>query len=168
MLAIERRVEDERKSWRLVYAVEPDAIVVLEVFEKRTQKTPKHVIDSCSDRLTRYRAMLGGVGLMKASKRAALERAGWTVGSTEEFLELSAEERAFVDVKLALAQALRMRRERKKLTQAQVARLLGSSQPRVAMMEAGDSSVTMDLLVRSLFAIGATPKDLAKVLAGRR
>lgn len=105
---------------------------------------------------------------MKASKRAALEKAGWTVGSTEEFLGLSAEERAFVEVKLALAQALRSRREREKLTQAQVAKLLGSSQPRVAMMEAGDSSVSMDLLVRSLFAIGATPKDLAKVLAGRR
>ena len=105
---------------------------------------------------------------MKTTKRAALEKAGWTVGSSDEFLELSAEERAFVEVKLALAQALRTRRERKKLTQAQVARLLGSSQPRVAMMEAGDSSVTMDLLVRSLFAIGATPKDLAKVLAGRR
>ena len=105
---------------------------------------------------------------MKATKRAALEKAGWAVGSTDEFLGLSAEERAFVDVKLALAQALRTRRERKNLTQAEVARLLGSSQPRVAMMEAGDSSVTMDLLVRSLFAIGATPKDLAKVLAGRR
>ena len=105
---------------------------------------------------------------MKATKRAALEKAGWAVGSSDEFLGLSPEERAFVDVKLALAQALRARRERKNLTQAEVARLLGSSQPRVAMMEAGDSSVTMDLLVRSLFAIGATPKDLAKVLAGRR
>lgn len=105
---------------------------------------------------------------MKARKREALEKAGWAVGSASEFLGLSAEEQAFVDVKLALAQALRMRRERKKLTQAQVARLLGSSQPRVAMMEAGDSSVTMDLLVRSLFAIGATQKDLAKVLAGGR
>ena len=102
---------------------------------------------------------------MKASKRSALEKAGWTIGSAEEFLELSVEERAFVDVKLALAEALRTRRQRKKLTQTQVAKILGSSQPRVAKMEAGDSSVTVDLLVRSLFAIGATPKDLAKVLA---
>ena len=105
---------------------------------------------------------------MKASKRAALEKVGWTVGTADEFLELSSEERAFVDVKLALAEALRARRERKKMTQAQLAKLLGSSQPRVAMMEAGDGSVTVDLLVRSLFAIGATPKDLARVLAGRR
>ena len=105
---------------------------------------------------------------MKASKRAALEKVGWTVGAADEFLELSPEEQAFVDVKLALAEALRARRERKKMTQAQMAKLLGSSQPRVAMMEAGDGSVTVDLLVRSLFAIGATPKDLARVLAGRR
>jgi predicted XRE-type DNA-binding protein len=105
---------------------------------------------------------------MKASKRTALEKAGWKVGSAEDFLDLSSEERAFVEVKLALAGALRTRREQKRLTQAQVAKLLGSSQPRVAMMEAGDSSVTVDLLVRSLFAIGATPKDLAKVFGGRR
>ena len=102
---------------------------------------------------------------MKASRRTALEKAGWAIGSAEEFLELSTEESAFVDVKLALAEALRTRRQRKKLTQTQVAKILGSSQPRVAKMEAGDSSVTVDLLVRSLFAIGATPKDLAKVLA---
>ena len=102
---------------------------------------------------------------MKASKRIDLEKAGWAIGSAEDFLELSAQERAFVDVKLALAEALRTRRQRKKLTQTQVAKILGSSQPRVAKMEAGDSSVTVDLLVRSLFAIGATPKDLAKVLA---
>jgi len=54
----ELRLDDERKSWRLVYAVEPDAIVILDVFEKRTQKTPKQVIDSCSDRLARYRRVI--------------------------------------------------------------------------------------------------------------
>jgi predicted XRE-type DNA-binding protein len=105
---------------------------------------------------------------MKASKRVTLEEAGWTVGSAGDFLELSAEERAFLEVKLALAEALRSRRERRKLTQAQMAKLLGSSQSRVAMMEAGDRSVSVDLLVRSLFAIGATTKDLAKVFSGRR
>ena len=102
---------------------------------------------------------------MKASKRAMLQKAGWTVGSATEFLGLSPDERAFVEVKLALAEALKSRRERKKLTQAQVAKILGSSQPRVAMMEAADKSVSVDLLVRSLLAIGATRRDLAKVLA---
>lgn len=51
----ELRLDDERKSWRLVYAVETDAIVILEVFEKRTQKMPKHVLDSCKQRLARFR-----------------------------------------------------------------------------------------------------------------
>ena len=101
---------------------------------------------------------------MRVSKRESLEKAGWKVGNAEDFLELSAEERAFLEVKPALASALRHRRERKKLTQAQVARILGSSQPRVAMMEAADPSVSVDLLVRSLLAIGATRRDLAKAL----
>jgi predicted XRE-type DNA-binding protein len=105
---------------------------------------------------------------MRVSKRESLEKAGWKVGNAEDFLELSAEERAFLEVKLALASALRHRRERKKLTQAQVAKILGSSQPRVAMMEAADPSVSVDLLVRSLLAIGATRRDLAKALGEKR
>ena len=102
---------------------------------------------------------------MKASKRAALERAGWKVGSAEDFLELSEEEVRFIEVKLALAQALKKRRERRKLTQAQVAKLIGSSQPRIALMEAADKSVSVDLLLRSLFALGAKKNEVAKVLA---
>jgi predicted XRE-type DNA-binding protein len=102
---------------------------------------------------------------MKASKRAALERADWKVGSAEDFLELSDEEIRFVEVKLALAQALKKKRERRKLTQAQVAKLIGSSQPRIALMEAADKSVSVDLLLRSLFALGAKKTEVAKVLA---
>lgn len=103
--------------------------------------------------------------MMKASKRAALERAGWKVGSAEDFLELSDEEIRFIEVKLALAQALKKKRERRKLTQAQVAKLIGSSQPRIALMEAADKSVSVDLLLRSLFALGAKKNEVAKVLA---
>lgn len=102
---------------------------------------------------------------MKQTKRAALQKAGWKIGSAEDFLDLSDDERKFLEVKLALATALRKRRERKKLTQTDVARIVGSSQPRVALMEAGDKSVSVDLLLRSLFALGATPRELAKVLS---
>jgi predicted XRE-type DNA-binding protein len=102
---------------------------------------------------------------MKPSKRAALERAGWKVGSAEEFLELSEEEIRFIEVKLALAQALKKKRERRRLTQAQVAKLIGSGQPRIALMEAADKSVSVDLLLRSLFALGARRNEVAKVLA---
>jgi phage-related protein len=54
----ELRVNDARKSWRIVYALERDAIVLLEVFEKKTEKTPKQVIDSCRERLPRFRRVV--------------------------------------------------------------------------------------------------------------
>jgi transcriptional regulator with XRE-family HTH domain len=54
---------------------------------------------------------------------------------------------------------------RKKLTQEQLAKLMSSSQSRVAKMEAGDPSVSLDLLIRSLLTLGASEKDLAKVIA---
>ena len=106
---------------------------------------------------------------MDKAKRRRLEARGWRVGSTAEFLGLTAEEEALIEMKLALAQSLRQRRQ-KRMTQAQLAAILKSSQPRVAKAEAGDSSVSMELLVRALLATGATTKDIAKTIAitGRR
>ena len=101
---------------------------------------------------------------MKASKRAKLEAHGWSVGSTKDFLQLSDAESALVDLRLALSLSLRSWRKRRGLSQVELARRLKSSQSRVAKMEAGDSSVSVDLLVRSLFTIGARPKDLAKTI----
>jgi DNA-binding XRE family transcriptional regulator len=102
---------------------------------------------------------------MRKEKRARLERAGWKVGTVREFLGLSATEEALVELKLTLSRGLKERRARRKLTQAQLARLVKSSQSRVAKMEAGDPSVSIDLLIRSLLAMGATPKDLAQVIS---
>lgn len=104
---------------------------------------------------------------MKSEKRARLKAAGWAVGDAAEFLGLTEEERAFIETKLALAQAIRRRRKRQKLTQTELARRLGSSQSRVAKMEAGDPSVSMDLLVRSLFRLGASRRDVARVIRRR-
>jgi transcriptional regulator with XRE-family HTH domain len=87
---------------------------------------------------------------MKAQKRARLTRAGWKVGGADDFLGLSKEEALLVEMKLDLAERLREFRENRKLSQAEVAKLLGSSQSRVAKMEAADGSVTLDLLVRAL------------------
>ena len=101
---------------------------------------------------------------MRADKRRKLERAGWTVGDAGDFLGLSADERRFVEVKLALADGLRRRREQLGLTQIQVAERFGSSQSRVAKMEAADRSVTTDLLLKSLFRLGASPRDVARLL----
>jgi len=98
---------------------------------------------------------------MDKRKRQRLESAGWMVGSTNEFLGLSDEEAALVEVKLGLANAVRKQRSRRRMTQAQLGRLLGSSQSRVAKMEAADPSVSIDLMVRSLLRMGASRKDVA-------
>ena len=105
---------------------------------------------------------------MKRAKRARLEAAGWKTGSAKDFLGLSEEEASFIELKLALARSLRTRRERKKMTQNELARLLESSQSRVAKMEAGDHSVSVDLLIRSLLAIGTTKRELARIIATPR
>jgi DNA-binding XRE family transcriptional regulator len=102
---------------------------------------------------------------MKKAKRARLEAAGWKVGTVRQFLGLSDEEAAFVDLKLALARSLRSRRERKGLTQNQLAELIESSQSRVAKMEAGDRTVSLDLLVRSLLVMGTTKRELARIIS---
>lgn len=101
---------------------------------------------------------------MNKTKRKRLERRGWKVGSASEFLGLSATESRYIDLKLALSHRLRKRREAQKLTQGELAQQLGSSQSRVAKMEAGDRTVSIDLLVRSLFSLGATKGDLEKIL----
>ena len=90
---------------------------------------------------------------MKTAKKKQLERKGWKVGSVTEFLQLSSEESAYIEMKLALSKNLQERRKNKSLTQEQLARLLKSSQSRVAKMEAGDPSVSLDLLVRSLLIL---------------
>lgn len=102
---------------------------------------------------------------MNKTKQEKLEQAGWKVGSVEDFLELSPEEAAYIELKLALAQNLREVRQNNHLTQKEVADLIKSSQSRVAKMESGDPSVSLDLLIRSLFALGKTPRDLSQLLA---
>ena len=102
---------------------------------------------------------------MKAVKRKKLEAHGWKVGSAEDFLNLSPEEAAYVEMRYALSTSLKERRTKEKLSQVEVAKILKTSQSRVAKMEAGDPSVSLDLIIKSLLALGASPKDLAKVIA---
>ena len=101
---------------------------------------------------------------MRADKRRRLERAGWTVGDAGDFLHLTDEERRFVDTKLALAEGLRRWREQLGMTQTQVAKRFGSSQSRVAKMEAAHRTVSTDLLLKSLFRLGANQRDIARFL----
>jgi len=102
---------------------------------------------------------------MKTAKVKKLTKAGWRVGSAKEFLGLSAEENALIDMRLSLSKKLRESRVDSGLSQSQLATRVGSSQSRIAKMEAADPTVTLDLLIRSLLALGASTKDIARALA---
>lgn len=105
---------------------------------------------------------------MLESKRERLEAAGWKVSNTQEFLGLSDDEMAYIKLHNALSDALRARRAAEGLTQQALATRLGSSQSRIAKMEARDESVSLDLLVRALLATGATVLDIADAIAPER
>ena len=102
---------------------------------------------------------------MRNDKRRRLERAGWAVGDAGDFLQLTDDERRFIETKLALAAGLRQRREDLGLTQTEMARRCGSSQSRVAKMESADQTVSTDLLLLSLFRLGASRSDVARLLS---
>jgi len=101
---------------------------------------------------------------MKDSKRKQLEDAGWTVGSAADFLELSEPEVVVVNVRVALAKSLRDTRKQLNLSQASLAKKIGSSQSRVAKMEAAEKSVSIDMYIRSLAALGLSQEDIGNVL----
>lgn len=105
---------------------------------------------------------------MRDAKKSRLEAKGWKVGTTKDFLELSDQESVYVELKLRLADSLKIRRRRRRMTQLAFARAVRSSQSRVAKMEAGDPSVSIDLLVRSLLALGASTRDLSRIIASSR
>jgi hypothetical protein len=106
--------------------------------------------------------------MMHKRKRKALEADGWKVGTAQEFLGLSNDEVALIDLKLALGRALKARRVRKRMSQAEVALRIRSSQSRVAKMESGDATVSIDLLVRTLLALGASRSELARSFGSGR
>ena len=102
---------------------------------------------------------------MNSSNRKKLEKTGWKFGSAEEFLGLTPEEAAYIEMKLALSKSLKQRRLEKKLSQVAFAAQIDSSQSRVAKMEAGDPSVSIDLILKSLLALGASKKDVARMIS---
>ena len=105
---------------------------------------------------------------MNKKKQIALQKAGWSVGSVKDFLNLSPSEAAYVNLKLSLSQFLQKKRKARHLTQTKIAKLIRSSQSRVAKMEKGEQSVSIDLLVRTLFALGVKPKEIAEAIAETR
>ena len=103
---------------------------------------------------------------MKLTKRQKLEAAGWKIGTTADFLQLSSEEVELIEIRLSLSKSLKQLRKDKQLSQQELAKDISSSQSRVAKMEAGDPSVSIDLLIRSLLALGAARKDIALAISG--
>lgn len=102
---------------------------------------------------------------MNKTKQERLAASGWKVGSVADFLELTPEEVALIEIKLALSKQLRIRREQR-MTQAELAAIIHSSQPRVARAERGDGSVSIELLLRAMLATGATPQEIGNIIAG--
>jgi len=102
---------------------------------------------------------------MKTKKQNKLENAGWKPGSAEEFLDLTPGESAMVGIRLALSQKLKGRRLQLGFPQVELARRLGSSQSRVAKMEAAAPGISVDLLVRGILATGANPKEVGAAVA---
>jgi DNA-binding XRE family transcriptional regulator len=100
---------------------------------------------------------------MDEKRQKVLERKGWRVGDTPEFLGLTEGETTLIEIKLSLAAGLRRLRSEEQLTQEDVAIRIGSSQSRVAKMEAADSSVSLDLLVRTLLNLGADRQTIASL-----
>jgi len=101
---------------------------------------------------------------MDERRRGVLAEKGWRVGDTQDFLGLSEEEVALIEIKVSLAKGLRSLRTEESLTQEEVATRIGSSQSRVAKMEAADPSVSLDLLVRTLLNLGADRDSIASLL----
>ena len=102
---------------------------------------------------------------MRESKRQRLEAKGWRVGSVREFLALSEQEAEFIELKLKLAESLRAKRRQRRLGQIDLAKLVNSSQSRIAKMEAADDSVSIDLIIRSLLALGTSNPELGRIIA---
>ncbi|MEH6583569.1 MAG: helix-turn-helix transcriptional regulator [Halioglobus sp.] len=102
---------------------------------------------------------------MKAARRKQLERHGWIMGSSSDFLGLSQQDAAYIEMKIALSHKLKSQRLRKKLSQREAASLLNCCQSRIARMESGDPGTSIDQLIRSLMALGVPPKLLARTIA---
>jgi len=105
---------------------------------------------------------------MKKTKREGLERAGYTITDTQKFLNLSDEEMAVIDLKISLVQKLKDVRKAAGVTQKQLAKLMKSSQSRVAMLESGSSDASLELICKALFTLGVSPKEIGKTIASTK
>jgi DNA-binding XRE family transcriptional regulator len=105
---------------------------------------------------------------MKPSIRKNLEKAGFKVGTVQEFLGLSNEEMALIELKIRLIEMLIYARKSARVTQKGLAKLIGSSQPRVAKIESAGADISLDLICKALFALGVSQREIGKIIASKR
>jgi ribosome-binding protein aMBF1 (putative translation factor) len=101
---------------------------------------------------------------MDSKKRKRLEAAGWTFGNAEDFLGMSPEEAAYLEIKLTLAREVEAQRKKAGLSQAELAAKLKTRQPNIARIENAQQGVSLDALFKTLLALGLTPRKIAASL----
>jgi DNA-binding XRE family transcriptional regulator len=101
---------------------------------------------------------------MDEQKRKRLEAAGWAMGDANDFLGLTPVEAELVELKTRLALFAKEQRKVSNMSQDALAKKMGSSQSRVAKIESGDPTVSLDLIVRALLTSGVTRQELAQVI----
>ncbi|MGD1918867.1 MAG: multiprotein-bridging factor 1 family protein [Pleurocapsa sp.] len=101
---------------------------------------------------------------MDIEKRKSLEAAGWKVGDASDFLGLTSAETELVELKTRLALFAKEQRKTNQLSQETLAQKMGSSKSRVAKIESGDPSVSLDLIVKALLSAGTTRQELAQAI----
>jgi predicted XRE-type DNA-binding protein len=103
---------------------------------------------------------------MGPAKKARLEAAGYKFTTVGDWLGLSGEQRQLAEFRARVVAELRRRRAVRGLSQSALAKLLGSSQSRVAKVEAGAADVSLDLMLRAFFAVGGRVEDMAAAASG--
>lgn len=98
---------------------------------------------------------------MNQNRKLQIEKAGGRITTVKEFLNLSEADAALIETKLAMIKRVRTLREEKHVTQVELAKRMGTSQSRVAKIEAGDPNVSMDLILRAMFSLGVRFKKHA-------
>lgn len=103
---------------------------------------------------------------MEKKKQKKLEEKGYRVGSAADFLELTPEEEAYIDIRLDISNLVKAQRANRGWTQEQLARAIGSSQSRIAKLEGGDPGISLDLMIKALLRLGTSKKQIGKLLEG--
>jgi len=103
---------------------------------------------------------------MKEKRRKELEAKGFKVGSAGDFLELKPEEESYIEIRLDVSDLVKSKRKKKGWTQKQLADAIGSSQSRMAKLEAGDPGISLDLMIKALLKLGTSKKEIGKMLEG--